>query len=434
MRECKGFFDEKLPPVSLVEYGFIKTLTHLQRANNRDQSTLFSTIDVISTSRREVVPLINVIIPVSGRSDHLRLSLASLNASIASLPATARSSISITVAEMDTSSNHKQIATQNADFYMFIKSHQGIFNKSLLMNKAATAFSTEFFLFYDVDLIIEPVFFLFLIDYIAKICKADSSSASAIPEVSWISQPIHQRKIFYVNEDLTNKLFSGDIKQSDLNNHVHAETGDVFVQPTWFQGNYPPGGAVLVPRELFEAVGGYDPELFWDYSPEDRFFLQNCVSLCNGQLYTPSHEIGKMYHLYHPDSEKTNNGYEHMVAIDQILATSPPARCMYTLNKHILKTCFTQDDPGQIVKFLSTQENWNPDGTPTSFGLQSLEKLRKPSRKLIDMVLQWWRLDTSSIGAQDNGMASIHLRLFPDILDPNDTRLSKMVTALSSYL
>jgi len=85
-----------------------------------------------------------------------------------------------------------------------------------------------------------------------------------------------------------------------------------------------PGGSILVKSDVFESVGGYDPELFYGYTLEDAFFwtklecmvhevnkIESCH--CGGGKYADNPPI-EIYHLQNfynpPSSEERNKRYE----------------------------------------------------------------------------------------------------------------------------
>jgi glycosyltransferase involved in cell wall biosynthesis len=67
------------------------------------------------------------------------------------------------------------------------------------------------------------------------------------------------------------------------------------------------GGCVVVRRDAFETVGGYD-ERFVGWSFEDRAFASSLAA-----LYGPAPRIpGPLYHLWHPAPEEECFGQPHM--------------------------------------------------------------------------------------------------------------------------
>ena len=62
------------------------------------------------------------------------------------------------------------------------------------------------------------------------------------------------------------------------------------------------GGSILVSSELFFNVGGFDPELFTEYSVEDQFFFDKlCLKGCVGFCDYPAIEL---LHLSHENNNR----------------------------------------------------------------------------------------------------------------------------------
>jgi hypothetical protein len=250
-------------------------------------------------------PLITLVIPIRGRKDHLYQSLKCLNKQVKEL-SKEEIQVQIIVSEMSEIPTHKDICKKLDVGYIHTK--HSMFSKSIAMNQAARLFPSEAFIFYDVDLVVGD---LWLRECVITILAQYKKGSTC-----WISQPIPGRKIYYVNEKNTNDIFSNKKNISEI------QIKDHMVQPSWFQGNYPPGGVILVTANLFYAVQGYDYSLFWDYSPEDLSFLKNALSLSDsGELITWEEEkLGcNVYHLHHTLARNENMSYEHMVFADNIM-------------------------------------------------------------------------------------------------------------------
>lgn len=79
----------------------------------------------------------------------------------------------------------------------------------------------------------------------------------------------------------------------------------VFPGPDPFDRPASVGGAVVVTRDAFEKVGGYD-ERFVGWAFEDRAFAYSLEAFYGPALRTP----GPLYHLWHPDVE--TDKFDHM--------------------------------------------------------------------------------------------------------------------------
>ena len=90
MRDIKDWDGNTIPPVTFGEQAFIHQITTLQRANAHLNKSAYGPPQPEVTNRRVIKPALNIIIPVKGRTDHLKASLASLNASLQLLPPDAK--------------------------------------------------------------------------------------------------------------------------------------------------------------------------------------------------------------------------------------------------------------------------------------------------------------------------------------------------------
>ena len=251
------------------------------------------------------IPLVTIVIPVNGRKSHLIQSLSCLVKQVNNLKSKTKN-VQIVVSEMNTKPEHKKICEEMGVSYIHTACQ--LFSKSIAMNQAARILPSESFIFYDVDLVTDDFWLETCIQSIAEQFQAGSNC--------WISQPIPGRKILYVNEENTKDIFEQKKGIKDIALEEHK------IQPSWYQGNYPPGGVILISANLLYAVQGYDYALFWDYSPEDLSFLKNACSLSDtGALLSWSSSLANcnVYHLYHNEAHNNNMSYEHMIFADSVM-------------------------------------------------------------------------------------------------------------------
>jgi len=287
---------------------------------------------------------LNIIIPVCGREKHLIASLRSLNESIEALGPEASRLVAITVVEMSEEKTNLSSALEGADYYLFVRSET--FNKSYAMNAAATAIQSTTYMFYDVDLVVEKNWIGWVLMNIESLYEVKGNS--------WVFQPILDRKIFYVDRTVTDLVFSNDVTVGDLRST--AFNGNVFVQPTWHQGKYPPGGCIVIPNPAFAIVGGYDAQIFWGYSPEDVHFLKKLefigikvsCAMTTG-LSNVSDEGIRIYHLFHEEKITCNKSYELMVFVSRILTSTPRLLTTFLLSAQVAPP-LRWDRPDAVVK------------------------------------------------------------------------------------
>jgi hypothetical protein len=213
---------------------------------------------------------LTIIIPVRGRINFLTPLIISLKRSIDNY----NKKINIIVVEESKFPEHKENCRINDIDYFYIESHNRYFNKSLCNNIGAMLYkNSEYFLFHDLDCLVKE-------DFISNIFENLLSK-----ELKCI-QTFDKRRVLYMNENITEEILNGNITIDEV------ESNELI------EGNCcAPGGSILIKNDLFFEVGGYDPELFYGWSPEDLFFWDKVETLENiGICDKPKNEI---YHMYH---------------------------------------------------------------------------------------------------------------------------------------
>ncbi len=222
---------------------------------------------------------LNIIIPVRNRDENLKCIVKSL------LRNSHKKKIAITIVEYDKISKYSDIEHVN---YIFIPENKLYFPKSLCQNIGAMMIKSKYLLFHDADCVVTDTF----LSTIEKCIDLE------IPAV----QPYNKKRI--LNLDLeTSKIIRMDINllNSSLSGIITPGIGST-------------GGSLLVSRNLFYNVGGYDPELFWDYSIEDTFFWKKLgkviylddILIVDDEIYHLHHcQLGKQCNLYFISMELT---------------------------------------------------------------------------------------------------------------------------------
>ena len=230
---------------------------------------------------------LTIIIPVRGRVEFLTPLIVSLKKSICNY----NRKVNIIVVEESKTSQHKEICKINNVDYFFIESDNFYFNKSLCNNSGAILYkNSEYFLFHDLDCLVKDDFIKNIFENIEK------KGVNCI-------QTFNRRRVLYYNEEQTEKIINGEIQINEIDDS-DLKVGDCCA----------PGGSILIKNSLFFEVGGYDPELFYGWSPEDLFFWDKIESMESiGITDNPKNEI---YHMYH---KPQNLNKEQMVNSEEKL-------------------------------------------------------------------------------------------------------------------
>ena len=228
---------------------------------------------------------IRVIIPVRNRDDFIEPTIRSLNSW--------KGEVAITLVEHDRKLKHKNKCKKLGVDYIGIKAKRDEpFNKCLAFNVGVlVSGNSEWLLMHDVDCMVQDRFFTNLLK------NAHRHRSGAI-------QSFNKRRVLYCTDWLSKSLIRGVTDVNDLNE----DSDGIFT----CEGKAP-GGSIFIKRDLFFTVGGYDPELFHGYSPEDRFFWDKvCVF---GEICSANNPITDIFHLHHEYMGNTNPQFKKMLKI-----------------------------------------------------------------------------------------------------------------------
>ena len=213
------------------------------------------------------------VIPKMSRNAHLRILLETYKISIAESP---YRHIAIVV-EHSESQDGRGICEQENIPYIFIqKNHYELFNKCLCMNVGSAIYETKYLMFHDIDLVIPKNFW-------EKLKKNIGNKQ--------IIQSFANKRVHYVHKEQTEMVFERKIDPDTL-----------YDNPSFYKSGRPgaPGGSVIIDKNLFREIGGFDPYYFLSYSIEDQFFIDKASLFCNFDgCNDPPIE---MVHLWHPEN------------------------------------------------------------------------------------------------------------------------------------
>lgn len=225
---------------------------------------------------------VSIIVPVFGRENFTQPLIENLQSAMNFYP---EKKYSITFVEHGPHGSHRDIC-KNSVNYIWIKREQNeYFNKCLSMNIGAM-FSNDakYYLFHDLDLLVKKEFFRDLFSNLKRVPK------------DCALQSFGGRRVVAMDRDTTNSILG---KILDIKDIFPGSRGAEYCPPG------APGGSIFLSTESFSKVGGFDPELFHSYSPEDAFFyekLSHTVGIdgCNDPLID-------MYHMDHPRTNGRDN-------------------------------------------------------------------------------------------------------------------------------
>jgi hypothetical protein len=238
---------------------------------------------------------INFVVPVRGRFNFTK---PMYNSFCAARNKVSGVSIIYTVVEFSDSSEHAKFCKDNKINYIWIPCEKDdMFNKCLAMNVGALfGGKAKSFIFHDLDCLIQSDFFIKLNENVKK-------------TKSNVIQCFNGRRVLYLNEQLTANAINWTLDIDNLSLDIDGVSLPFFIGA--------PGGSIFIEKELFEFIGGYDPELFCGNSPEDAFFWEKIKTATGDDMPTANNPKIDIFHMNHtvtyynnPRIDEMKNYYE----------------------------------------------------------------------------------------------------------------------------
>ena len=161
--------------------------------------------------------------------------------------------------------------------------------KCLGFNMLGNLFTnSKYFLLQDSDIMVTPDFFT----------KLEKNIEHYDGKVDYM-QTYGLRRVLSTSPDLAKYIFNEAIAFSDL----HENFPGVHPPGNYYTGNYSVGGSILLRKEVFYDIGGFDAPLFFTWGAEDLMFWDKMVTAYGPPKYC-DYPVIDMYHLYHEPTHK----------------------------------------------------------------------------------------------------------------------------------
>lgn len=275
---------------------FINLYDHAE-ARKIDYTSLFESIKIRMHGDDDMD--LSVIIPAYGREGFLEPLIDSFRKALPHSPV----KVGFTVVEHSEIPLHLGTASRIGINHIWIpKKEDEYFNKCLAMNVGAAKVPAREYIFHDLDCIVQSGFFR---DIYLNI---ESKESNAL-------QTFSDRRVLYLNPELT---LSALLLELDIDSLVE---GSRDPKDPEYNGVTPPGlvgapgGSIWIRKDTFIQVGGYDPNVFFGYSPEDIFFWDKVSTVADMDTCTePRVEI---FHMHHPPTHASNPHIRHLIDLHQ---------------------------------------------------------------------------------------------------------------------
>jgi len=243
---------------------------------------------------------INFIVPIRNRKRFVDINYQSFKKSALLFYKKHNLKIVYTLVEHDETSQFVEYAKNKKINYVFIKSGEE-FNKCLACNAGVILTNVaKYYIFHDVDCIFSEDFF-------------ENIYKNLLNKKTKALQCFQKRRVLYCDFDITNNLIEGKV---DIRNIIKGQHKKNIREG--HEGA--PGGSILVERQLFLDVGGYDDHLFSGYAPEDKYFWEKLLAVYE-RIDSADNPIVDLYHLHHKSLARNvkefNEAYESFLRLSK---------------------------------------------------------------------------------------------------------------------
>lgn len=145
----------------------------------------------------------------------------------------------------------------------------------------------QYYILHDVDIIVKQDFFVELFENLGE---------------SLCIQPYGGRRVLYLSSALTDSVLAKESVVDSMNEETEGVSLPMFNGMPALGSK---GGSIVIERDLFLKVGGFDPELFWGYAAEDQMFWEKVLTVYGEVEYADNPRID-MFHMWHPPTSSSN--------------------------------------------------------------------------------------------------------------------------------
>ena len=260
---------------------YLDSIKEAYKRNKIDYNEIFARVNYIGSYQEDAY--MDIVIPSLGREKYVVSTLKYLLKSISLTD----KKINVIIEDFDNSNfviNYiKSLPSSVKVVYLDCSKIRENFSRSMAMNVPVYYFKSrsKYLMFHDCDLLVDSSFI--------------KNTVSNLKNTKTWLQPYTEKRV----SNLTNK---------DSQSIMNGDFLDLGKLEVSHPGSGAPGGSIVVPNQLFRSVGGYNPELFHSYAPEDSFFWTKMESMFSKFNYISNCHVGSanyslnttVYHLNHP--------------------------------------------------------------------------------------------------------------------------------------
>lgn len=231
---------------------------------------------------------INVIIGVRGRREFLQPVINSFRQAAVYFNNKEQKHFTITIVEHSEAPEHKELLNGNENYLWTPGNIVNQYSRSFAYNFGVKYGSkAKYYLLHDVDILVKENFF---------------EEIYANLKDNKCMQTYGGRRVLYMSQELTPKIIKKEININILNENYPGVNLPMYNGVLALGSK---GGSIIVERDFYYEIGGFDPELFWGYAAEDQIFWDKALTVLGEVAYADTPLIN-MFHMWHPPTSSTN--------------------------------------------------------------------------------------------------------------------------------
>ena len=115
-------------------------------------------------------------------------------------------------------------------------------------------------------------------------------------------QTYGKRRVLYLSQQLTPRVINKEVDFNLLDENSPNVSLPMYAGKPALGSK---GGSIIIERDLFYEIGGFDPELFYGYASEDQIFFDKATTIVGEVTYADNPPID-MFHMWHPPTSMSN--------------------------------------------------------------------------------------------------------------------------------
>lgn len=231
----------------------------------------------------------NIIIGFRGRQEFLEPLIQSFEKAIAYHKNNYGSkTFKLTFVEHDDEARSKEILWNRVNYIWTPGNVSELYSRSFSYNFGVKySNKAKHYLLHDLDILVKENFFEELYENLGD---------------SKCMQTYGKRRVLYLSQSLTPRVIAGEFDFNTFDENTPDVSLPMYAGKPALGSK---GGSIVVERDFYYEIGGFDPELFWGYAAEDQMFWDKALTKLGEVAFADNPPID-MFHMWHPPAFGSN--------------------------------------------------------------------------------------------------------------------------------